>query len=108
MKTAWNCGECGRDDFAGRLADVALAVTARHAVRGGSVDRELALWHSLTDVVRDTGCDPGRQDLLIARLTDAAYHVALTHGTPGAFADLELDLWHSLRRTLARRGTPAR
>jgi hypothetical protein len=108
MKTAWNCGEDGRGDFAGRLTDVALAVTARHDVRGASVDRELELWHSMGNVVRDTGCDQGREDLLLARLTDVAYHVALAHGTPGPFVDLELDLWHSLRRTLSRRGAPAR
>jgi hypothetical protein len=104
MKTSWNCGETGRDDFAGRLTDVALAVTARHDVGGGSVDRELALWHSFGTVVRDTGCAPDREDLLIARLTDVAYQMALAHGSAGAFIDLELDLWHSLRWTLSGRG----
>src|SRR5215207_8810198 len=107
MKAAWDCGEDGRDDIAGRLTDVALAVTARHDVRGTSVDRELELWHSLGDVVRDTGCEPDREDVLLARLTDVAYRVALAHGTPGPFADLELDLWYSLRRTLVRRAAPA-
>jgi hypothetical protein len=65
------------------------------------VDRELDLWHSLGDVVRDTGCAPECADVLLARLTDAAYRVALAHGTARPFVDLELDLWRSLRRALA-------
>jgi hypothetical protein len=101
MKIEWDCGESGLDDFAGRLADAALAVTTRHDVPGPSVERELELWHSLGDVVRDTGCDPVGEEALAARLTDAAYHVALAHGPAGPFVDLELDLWRTLRRTLA-------
>jgi hypothetical protein len=76
-------------------------VTAKHDVRGPSVERELELWHSLGDVVRQTGCAADRRETLLARLTDAAYQVALKHGTDGAFVDLELDLWRSLRRALA-------
>jgi hypothetical protein len=101
MNAMWECGEKRPDDFAGRLADAALAVTARHGVRGSSVERELELWHSLGDVVRDTSCAPGREDVLAARLTDAAYRVALAHGTARPFIDLELELWRSLRRALA-------
>ena len=101
MNAITDCGEKGRDDFAGRLADAALDVTARHEVRGSSVERELELWHSLGDVVRDTGCAPDREDALLARLTDAAYRVALEHGTGRPFIDLELELWRSLRRVLA-------
>jgi hypothetical protein len=95
-------GSCERrsDDFAGKLADAALAVTAKHGVRGPSVERELELWHSLGDVVRDSGCAPCRDEGVLARLTDAAYHVALAHGARGPFVDLELGLWHSLRRAM--------
>jgi hypothetical protein len=100
MNAQLDCGETGRDDFAGQMADAALVVTARHDVRGPSVEREIELWHSLDGVVRDTGCEPGREDLLLARLTDAAYRVALTHGTRGAFVDLELDLWRALRKAM--------
>ena len=70
-------------------------------VGGPSVERELELWHSLDDVVRDTGCAPERKEVLLARLTEAAYRVALAHGTRGAFVDLELDLWRSLRKAMA-------
>jgi hypothetical protein len=108
MNASWDCGEKRRDDFAGKLADTALVVTAQHGVRGPSVERELELWHSLGDVVRDTGCAPGREEALLARLTDAAYRVALAHGTPQPFVDLELDLWRSLRRALAGRAAPSR
>jgi len=106
MNASWDCGEKRRDDFAGKLADAALAVTARHGVRGPSVERELELWHSLGEVVRDTGCAPGREEVLLARLTDGAYRVALAYGTAGPFVDLELDLWRSLRRALAGHGSP--
>jgi hypothetical protein len=102
-----DCGEKRRDDFAGRLADAALTVTARHGVHGPSVERELELWHSLGAVVRDTGCAPGREETLLAELTDAAYGVALSHGTGGPFVDLELDLWRALRRALAGRRVAA-
>ncbi len=97
MKTSWDCRENRRDDFAGNLADAALVVTARHGVRGSSVERELELWHSLGDVVRDVGCGAGREEVLLARLTDAAYQVALSHGTPCPFVELELELWGTLR-----------
>jgi hypothetical protein len=107
MNSSWDCGEKRRDDFAGKLADAALVVTARHDVRGSSVERELELWHSLGDVVRDTGCAPDREEILLAELTDAAYQVALAHGTGRSFLDLELELWRTLRRALAGRA-PAR
>ncbi|HEX5269296.1 MAG TPA: hypothetical protein VFW33_02360 [Gemmataceae bacterium] len=100
MNASWDCGEKRRDDFAGSLADAALVVTANQSVRGSSVDRELELWHSMGDVVRETGCAPGREETLLARLTDAAYQVALAHGTARPFIELELELWHSLRRAL--------
>ncbi len=106
MNAILDSGEKRRDDFAGRLADAALAATARHAVRGSSVERELELWHSLEDVVRDTDCAPDREEALLARLTDAAYGVALAHGSGRPFIDLELDLWRSLRRAL--RGAASR
>jgi hypothetical protein len=101
MNASIDCGETGRDQFAGELADAALVVTARHGVRGPSVERELELWHTFGDVVRETGCAPAREETLLARLTDAAYQVALAHGTRGSFIDLELDLWRALRRTMA-------
>jgi hypothetical protein len=101
MNALRNCAEKRRDDFAGRLAEAALAVTSRHEVRGPSVERELELWHSLGDVVRDMGLARGHEEVLVDRLTDAAYRVALAHGTARPFVDLELDLWGSLRRTLA-------
>jgi hypothetical protein len=101
MNARLDCGEKKRDDFAGRMADAALTVTARHDVNGPSVERELELWHSLGDVVRGADCAPGREEALLARLTDAAYHVALTHGTRGSFVELELDLWRALRRAMA-------
>jgi hypothetical protein len=101
MNASWDCTEKGRDDFAGNLADAALVVTARQGVSGSSVDRELELWHSLGDVVRDTDCAPDRRETLLARLTDAAYQVALAHGTAAPFIDLELELWRSLRRALS-------
>jgi hypothetical protein len=100
MNASWDCGEKRRDDFAGSLADAALMVTARHGVHGSSVERELELWHSLGDVVREIGCASDRAEVLLARLTDAAYQVALTHGTARPFIDLELELWRSLRRAL--------
>ena len=100
MNAGTDCGGKRRDDFAGQMADTALVVTARHDVGGPSVKRELELWHSLDDVVRDTGC-AGRKEVLLARLTEAAYRVALAHGTRGAFVDLELDLWRSLRKAMA-------
>jgi hypothetical protein len=100
MSTSVDCGEKRRDDFAGRLADAAMTVTARHGVPGPSVERELALWHSLGEAVRDGDCAPGREEALLAKLTDAAYRVALEHGTGGPFVDLELDLWRALRRAL--------
>lgn len=101
MNATVDCGEKGRDDFAGKLADAALVVTARHGVHGPSVERELELWHSFDDAVRETGCAPGHEETLLARLTDAAYQVALAHGTHGTFIDLELDLWRALRRAMA-------
>ncbi|HKI38653.1 MAG TPA: hypothetical protein VKA46_42790 [Gemmataceae bacterium] len=101
MSATLDCRERRRDDFAGKLADAALAVTAKHGVRGPSVERELELWHSVGDVVRDTGCAPGREETLLAKVTDAAYRVALTHGARGSFLDLELDLWRSLRGAIA-------
>ena len=109
MSASWDCGDERRDDIAGKLADTALAVTARHSVRGPSVERELELWHSFGAVVSDTDCAPGREEALLADLTDAAYRVALTHGTGAPFVDLELDLWRSLRRALAgrQRTTPS-
>lgn len=103
MNALRNCAEKQHDDFAGRLAEAALAVTARHDGRGPSVERELELWHSLGAVVRGTNLAPGREEGLLDRLTDAAYRVALAHGTARPFVDLELDLWGSLRRTLAGR-----
>jgi hypothetical protein len=105
MNASWDCGEKRRDDFAGKLTDAALVVTARHNVHGSSVERELELWHSLGDVVRDTGCASDREEALLAQLTDAAYQVALAHGTARPFVDLELELWRSLRRALAGRTT---
>jgi hypothetical protein len=102
MNVSWNYGEQPRDDFAGKLVDAALAVTARNGVNGPSVEHELELWHSMGDVVRDTGVAPGREEALLARLTDAAYQVALAHGTARPFVDLELDLWRSLRRAMTR------
>ena len=101
MNAPWDCGEKPRGDFSGQLTDTALAVTARHGVRGPSVERELELWHSLGDVVRGAGCTAERREALVAKLTDAAYRVALSHGARGPFIDLELDLWRSLRRALA-------
>jgi hypothetical protein len=95
------CFEERRNDFAGHLADAALAVTARHGVRGESVERELELWHSFGDVVRRRGCAPEQRDALAAELTDAAYRVALAHGARGPFVDLELDLWRLMRRAVA-------
>jgi hypothetical protein len=106
MNATGNYHELRRDDFAGKLADAALAVTARYGVGGPSVERELELWHSLGDVVADTGCAPGREEALLARLTEAAYRVALAHGTVRPFVDLELDLWRSLRRAMAGRALP--
>ena len=100
MNTERDCGERRRDDFAGRMADAALLVTARHDVNGPSVERELELWHSLDNVVRGADCAPGREEALLARLTDAAYRVALAHGTRGSFIDLELDLWRTLRKVM--------
>ena len=100
MNASLGCGEQRRDDFAGKLADAALVVTAKHGVRGLSVERELELWHSLGDVVRDSGCAPCRDEGVLAELTDAAYQVALAHGSRGSFVDLELDLWRSLRRVM--------
>jgi hypothetical protein len=95
---AWSGnGARRRDDFAGKLVDAVLKVTAKYGVDGPSVERELELWHSLGDVVRDTGCAPCRDEGVLAELTDAAYQVALTHGARGPFVDLELDLWRSLR-----------
>jgi hypothetical protein len=102
MNASLGCGVMRRDDFAGNLADAALAVTARHGVQGSSVERELELWHSLGDVVRDSSCAPCRDEGVLARLTDAAYGVALAHGSGGSFVDLELDLWRSLRRVMRR------
>jgi hypothetical protein len=104
MITAWDCGGKRRDDFAGRLVDVVLTVTARHDVRGPSVEREIELWHSLGGAVQDGDCTPGREEVLAARLTEAAYRVALSHGTERPFTDLELDLWCSLRRSVGRTG----
>jgi hypothetical protein len=101
MNAPWDCGEKPRGDFSGQLTDTALAVTARHGVRGPSVERELELWHSLDTVVSGANCAAGRDEVLLAKLTDAAYRVALTHGTRGSFIDLELDLWRSLRRAMA-------
>lgn len=101
MDTSCETVETRFDDVAGRLADTALAVTARHEVRGPSVQRELELWHSLGSVLRRCPRSPGSSEALAARLTDAAYHVALAHGSSGPFVDLELDLWRTLRRTLA-------
>ena len=43
MGASWDCGDERRDDIAGKLADTALAVTARHSVRGPSVERELVI-----------------------------------------------------------------
>src|SRR6516165_10331743 len=100
MSSLRDCIEKRCDDFAGRLADAALAVTARHGVRGPSVERELELWHSLGNVVRESGCAPGREETLLARLTEAAYGVSLARGTTRPFIDLELELWQSLRRAL--------
>ena len=62
MNAQLDCGEKRGDDFAGQMADAALVVTARHAVRGPSVERELELWHSFGKVVRDTGCARPRGD----------------------------------------------
>jgi hypothetical protein len=76
-------------------------VTAKHGVQGPSVERELELWHSLGDIVRDSGCAPCRDEEVLAELTDAAYQVALAHGARGSFVDLELDLWRSLRRVMS-------
>jgi hypothetical protein len=100
MNARLNSGEQRRDDFAGRMVDAALVVAARHDVADPSVERELELWHSLGEVVRDTDCAPGREEMLLARLTDAAYHVALAHGTNAPFVDLELDLWRALRKAM--------
>jgi hypothetical protein len=101
MNASSACGEKRCDDLTGTLADAALVVTAQQGVRGPSVERELELWHSLDEVVRENGCDAEREENLLARLTDAAYRVALAHGTAGPFIDLELELWRSLRGALA-------
>ncbi len=101
MNATLDCNEQRRDDIAGRLADAALVVTAKHGVSGSSVERELELWHSLGDVVRENGSVPARDEVVLAELTDAAYQVALTHKPRGSFVDLELDLWRSLRRVLS-------
>jgi len=101
MNASLGCGEKRRDDFAGKLADAALVVTAEHGVRGPSVERELELWHSLGNVVRDSNCAPCRDESVLAELTDVAYRVALAHGARGSFVDLELDLWRSLRRVMS-------
>jgi hypothetical protein len=100
MNAQCDCGEKRRDDFAGRMADAALIVTARHDVDGPSVERELELWRSMGDVVRGADCAPGREEALLARMTEAAYRVALAHGTRAAFVDLELDLWRALRTAM--------
>jgi hypothetical protein len=103
MNASLECSTTQRDDFTGMLVDSALAATARHHVRGSSVELELGLFQSLTDVVSKVRIAPVREEILLARLTDAAYHVALAYGTAEPFVDLELDLWRSLRRALRRR-----
>jgi hypothetical protein len=106
MNGSVDCFGSKRDHLTGKLADVAFAVTARHGVRGLSVERELELWHSLGDVVRESSCAADHREDLLAELTDAAYQVALAHGTAQPFVNLELDLWRSLRQTLT--GTVSR
>ena len=82
----------------GDLTDAALEVTARHGVRGRSVDQELELWSALGKALHTHV--PREQ--LVAELTDAAYHIALKHGFWGSFVDVQLDLWQALCLATAR------
>ncbi len=93
----------GQEDFVAALTDAAFAVTARHGVRGSSVDHEVDLWKALGAVVRR---EPTGREQLVAELTDAAYHVALGHGFRDSFLDVQLDLWRALCRAVQAGDAP--
>jgi hypothetical protein len=99
------------EQFLAKLTDAAFEATARHGLRGSSVDHEVQLWHALGDVVRDQQRAERRgraeKTQFVAQLTEAAYLVALGHGFMGSFVDVELDLWTALCRVVRRGRGPA-
>jgi hypothetical protein len=94
------------EQFLAKLIDAAFEVTARHGLRGSSVDAEVQLWHALGGVVREQRRAERRgqaeKTQFVAQLTEAAYQVALDHGFMGSFVDVELDLWTALCRVVRR------
>ena len=99
------------EQFLATLTDAAFEVTARHGLRGSSVDHEVELWNALRGVVHDQQRAERRgrteRASFVAQLTQAAYQVALDHGFMGSFVDVELDLWSALCHVVRRGRGPA-
>ena len=94
MNARLNSGEQRRDDFAGRMADAALVVAARHDVAGPSVERELELWHSLGERRARYGLRSGpRRDAAGAADRRRLSRRTGPRDAAAPFVDLELDLW---------------
>lgn len=99
-----------REGFVAELTDAALEEVARHRVGGTSIEQELGLWKTLSQVVAGymsrLRCGEGvartrRQcEDFLAELAEAAYEVALVHGFRGPFPDVQLGLWRTLRQVV--------
>ena len=107
-----------REAFVAELTDAALEEVARHYVGGTSIEQELGLWKTLSQVVaRYTSRLRGGEGVartrrqcedFLAELAEAAYEVALVHGFRGPFPEVQLGLWRALRRVVreGRRAEP--
>lgn len=99
-----------REGFVAELTDAALEEISRHHVGGTSIEQELGLWKTLSQVVaRSTATLRGGEGVartrrqcedFLAALAEAAYEVALVYGFRGPFPDVQLGLWRTLRRVV--------